>query len=172
MKAITSACAAIALTVGQASAGPCSSQIAAFQQQLSSRDAGAGPVLGTTSGTGAQNQISEAGATTRSTTEASHTAAEVRTGVDSEGSKRVGPTEAVSAAAAGAAASPQDVRLQQQGKPTQAQAAQNASPTTAASEDKLQKVAAALDRARELDGKNDSACMSAISDARMELNSD
>jgi hypothetical protein len=78
----------------------------------------------------------------------------------------------VGAATAGAAASPQDVRLQQQGRPTQAEAATNATPATAAGEDKLQKVMADLDRARELDGKNDSTCMSAISDARKVMNSD
>jgi len=43
--------------------------------------------------------------------------------------------------------------MRKQGRPTQAQAAQNATSTTAAGEDKLQKVTAALDRERELDGK-------------------
>ena len=171
MKRFIFACTAIALGGGPALGGPCSSQIADLEQHLSSRDAGAGPVLGTTSGTGAQNQISEAGSSTRSTTEASHIASEVHAG-DSSGSNRIGPTGAVGAATAGAAASPQDVRLQQQGRPTQAEAATNATPATAAGEDKLQKVMADLDRARELDGKNDSTCMSAISDARKVMNSD
>ena len=172
MKGFIFACTAIALGSGQALAGPCSGQIADFEQHLSGRDAGAGPVLGTTSGTGIQNQISEAGSSTRSTTEASHIASEIRAGEDSRGLNRIGPTGAVGAATAGAAASPQDVRLQQQGRPTQAEAATNATPATAAGEDKLQKVMADLDRARELDGKNDSTCMSAISDARKVMNSD
>jgi hypothetical protein len=171
MKRFISACAAIALSGGQALAGPCTSEIAAFEQHLSSRDAGAGPVLGTPSERGPQNQISEAGSSTRSTTEASRMPTEVRTG-DSNGSNRVGPMSAMSEATAGGAASPQDVRLQQQGKPTQAQAAKNATAATASDEDKLQKVTADLNRARELDGKNDSACMSAISDARKDMNSD
>jgi hypothetical protein len=166
-----SACAAIVLSGGQTLAGPCTSEIAALEQHLSSRDAGAGPVLGTTSGTGAENQISEAGSSTRSTTEASHITNEVRTGGDSNDSKRVGPTGAVGEATAGAAASPQDVRLQQQGQPTQAQAAKNATSATPSGEDKLQKVMADLNRARELEGKNDNACMSAIADARKEMNS-
>jgi hypothetical protein len=172
MKRFIFACTAIALGGGQALAGPCSSQIADFEQHLSSRDAGAGPILGTTSGTGTQNEISEAGSSTRSTTEASHIVSEVRGGGDSSASNRVGPTGAVGAATAGVAASPQDVRLQQQGKPTQAEAARKATPATAAGEDKLQKIMADLDRARELDGKNDSACMSVISDARKAMNSD
>jgi hypothetical protein len=75
-------------------------------------------------------------------------------------------------ATAGAAASPQDVRLQQQGRPPQAQAAMNGTAANTSSQDKLQKVTADLDRARELDGKNDSACMSAISDARKDISPD
>jgi ribosomal protein L18 len=52
-------------------------------------------------------------------------------------------------ATAGSAASAQDVRLQQQGQPTQAEAAQNGTPAApAAREDKLQKVAADLERQR------------------------
>jgi hypothetical protein len=172
MKRFVFVCTAIALGGGQALAGPCSGQIADFEHHLNSRDAGAGPVLGTTSGTGVQSQISEAGSSTRSTTEASYIASEVRAGGDSSGSNRVGPTGAVGAATAGAAASPQDVRLQQQGNPTQAEAATNATPATAAGEDKLQKIMADLDRARDLDGKDDSGCMSAISEARKAMNSD
>ena len=171
MKTIISACAAVLVSGGQVLAGPCASQIAAFEQHLSSRDAGAGPILGSQSGTGAANQISEAGGTTR-TTEASRMAAEVRTGEDSKGSKGMGPTGATGEATAGAAASPQDVRLQQEGKPTQAQAAKNAAPAAAAGEGRLQKIMADLDRARQLDGKNDTACMSAISEARKDMNSD
>ena len=95
----------MALSSGAAFAGPCSQQIAALQQNLSSRDAGAGPA-----------QTSS--------------------------------------------------RLQQQGQPTQAEAARNGALAAAANEDKLQKVTAALDRARVLDGKNDSACMGAVDEAR------
>jgi hypothetical protein len=65
-------------------------------------------------------------------------------------------------ATGGYAASAQDVRLQQQGQPTQAEAAQNGTPAAAMGEDKQQKVAADLDRARSLDGKNDSGCMGAV----------
>jgi hypothetical protein len=162
----------MALCTGPALAGPCTSQLSALQQHLSSRDAGAGPVLGTTSGAGAENQISEAGSSTRSTAEASHMASEVRTGADREDSKQVGPTGAVGQATAGGAASAQDVRLQQQGKPTQAQDATNATAAAASGQDKLQRITADLDRARKLDKNNDSACLDAISDARKDMNSD
>ena len=172
MKRFISACAAVALSGSQALAGPCTSQIAEFERHLSSRDAGAGPVLGTASGTGAQNQISEAGSTTRTTSEASHIASEVRTSGDGNNARRLGPTGAVGEATAGAAASSQDVRLQQQGRPTQAQAAMNATPGTSAGQDKLQRIQADLGRARELDQKNDSACSSALADARKDMNSD
>ncbi len=72
-------------------------------------------------------------------------------------------------ATGGSAASAQDVRLQQQGQPTQAEAAQNGTLAAAVGEDKLQKVAADLDRARSLDGKNDSGCMGAVNDARQSM---
>jgi hypothetical protein len=110
--------AAVALSSGASFAGPCSEQITALQQSMSSRDAGAGPL------------------------------------------------------ATGSAASAQDVRLQQQGQPTQAEAAQHGTPAAAVGEDKLQKVAADLDRARSLDGKNDSGCIGAVNDARKDMATD
>ena len=105
----------------------------------------------------------------RNTAEASRTAAEVRATGKSGGSDRVGRTDAMGRATGVSAASAQDVRLQQQGQPTQAEAAQNGTPAAAVGEDKLQKVAADLDRARSLDGKNDSGCMGAVYDARKDM---
>ena len=168
MKLLLAGCAALALSSGTVFAGPCSQQIAALQQNLSSRDAGAGPVQ-TGSPSGVSRQISEAGSSVRSTPEASATAAEVRSSGQGSGSNRVGPTGAMGEATAGSAASAQDARLQQQGQPTQAEAARNGTPAAAANEDKLQKVTAALDRARVLDAKNDSACMGAINEAEKAL---
>jgi hypothetical protein len=165
MKLLLAGCAALAVTSGAAFAGPCSQQIAALQQNLSSRDAGAGPVQASSTG-GTSRQISEAGSSVRGTPEASRSPAEIRTSGQGSGSDRVGPTEAVGQATAGSAASTQDARLQQQGQPTQAEAARNDTPAAAAKESKLQKVTAALDRARALDGKNDSACMGAVDEAR------
>jgi hypothetical protein len=81
MKWLLAGCAAVALSSGAAFAGPCSEQIAALQQSLSSRDAGAGPVQ-MKAGSGVSSQISEAGSSVRNTSEASRSAAEVRaTGV-------------------------------------------------------------------------------------------
>lgn len=165
MKLLLVGCAAVALTSGTAFAGPCSQQIAALQQNLSSRDAGAGPVQTSPTG-GVSREISEAGSSVRTTPEASSSAAEVRSSGQGSGSDRVGPTGAVGQATAGSAASTQDARLQQQGQPTQAEAAGNGTPAAAANEDKLRKITAALDRARVLDGKNDSACMGAVDAAR------
>ena len=162
--------AAIALSSGAAFAGPCSEQITELQQSLSSRDAGAGPVQ-MKAGSGTSSQISEAGSSVRTTSEASRSAAEVRAGQGS-GSDRIGPTDAMGRATGGSAASAQDVRLQQQGQPTQAEAAQNGTPAAAMGEDKLQKVAADLDRARSLDGKNDSGCVGAVNDARKHMATD
>jgi hypothetical protein len=171
MKWFLAGCAAVALTSGAAFAGPCSEQIAALQQSLSSRDAGAGPVH-MKAGGGTSSQVSEAGSSVRNTSEASRTAAELRATGQGSGSERVGPTAALGRATGGSAASAQDVRLQQQGQPTQAEAAQNGTPAAAVGEDKLQKVAADLDRARSLDAKNDSGCMGAVNDARKGMATD
>jgi hypothetical protein len=51
-------------------------------------------------------------------------------------------------------------------------AAQNGTPAAAVGEDKLQKVAADLDRERSLDGKSDSGCMGAVNDARKDMATD
>ncbi len=167
MKLLLIGCAAMALTSGAAFAGPCSQQIAALQQHLSSRDAGAGPVL-TSPASNESRQVSEAGSSVRATPEASTSAAEVRTSGQGSGSNRVGPTGAMSQATGGSAASPQDARLQQQGQPTQAEAARNGTPA-AADQDRLRKVTAALDRARTLDGRNDTSCMGAVDEAKKAL---
>ena len=172
MKWVLVGCAAIALSNGAAFAGPCSQEITALQRSLSSRDAGSGTVQ-TGSGSGTSSQISEAGSSVRSTSEASRSAAEVRgMGQDSRSTERVGPTGAMGQAAAGSAASAQDVRLQQQGQPTQAEAARSGTPAAAAGEDKLQRVAADLDRARRLDLQSDSGCMDAVNDARKNIAAD
>ena len=66
MKWLLAGCAAVALSSGAAFAGPCSEQIVALQQSLSSRDAGAGPVQ-MKAGSGTSSQISEAGSSVRNT---------------------------------------------------------------------------------------------------------
>jgi hypothetical protein len=169
MKWLLASCAAVALSGAAASAGPCSEQITALQRSMSARDAGAGAVQ-TTRNT--SEQVSEAGSSHRTTPEASRSAAEVRTTGQDGGAGRTGPTDTMSRATAGSAASPQDVRLQQQGQPTQAEAAQSGRPAAATGEDKLQKVAANLDRARSLDRNNDSGCLTAVSDARRDMAAD
>ena len=170
MKWLLAGCAAVALSSGASFAGPCSEEIKALQQSLSSRDAGAGPVqMKAESGT--SSQVSEAGSSVRNTTEASRSAAEVGATGQGSGSDRVGPTDAMGRATS-SAASAQDVRLQQQGQPTQAEAAQHGTPAAALGEDRLQKVAADLQRARSLDGKNDNGCMGAVNDARKDLAAD
>ncbi len=166
MKWLLAGCAAVALSGGAAFAGPCSQQITALQRTLSSHDAGAGPVH---TGEDTTKQISEAGSSVRGTPEATRGPAEIR---GQSGSDRTGPTSTMGRATGGSAASSQDVRLQQQGQPTQAEAMQNGTPAAAAGEDRLQRVTADLDRARMLDAKNDSTCMGAVDDARKAMATD
>ncbi len=176
MKWLLVSSAVAALTIGTAFAGPCSQQIDALQQTLSSRDAGAGPVLATGGKSGVSREISEAGSSVRNTPEASRSPAEVRQSANQSpngaGAGHIGPTGAVGQATTGSAASSQDARLQQQGRPTQAEAARNGTPEAAAAEDKVQKITAALDRARSLDRNNDSACMGALDEAKHAMAAD
>ena len=168
MKWLVAGCALVALGGSPVLAGPCSQQIDALQRILSSHDAGSGPVQGGQE-KDASRQVSEAGSSTRATTEAARSPAEVRTTAAGNGSDRTGPTGAIGQAAGGSATSPQDVRLQQQGQPTQAEAARNGTPSAARGEDRLQKVTAHLDRARSLDQRNDSACMGALDAAKQNM---
>jgi hypothetical protein len=63
--------------------------------------------------------------------------------------------------AQGRATSPQDVRLQQEGRPTVAQGGDVRSVDASMTQAK-----AALDKARSLDAKNDASCNSAVDEAR------
>lgn len=171
MKWLLAGCAAVALSGGAALAGPCAQQITALQHSLSRQDAGAGPTR-TSADTGRTDQVSEAGSSARSTSEASRSPAEIRTKGDNEGSNRTGSTQAMGQATGGSAVSPQDVRLQQQGQPTHAAAAKSGKPAAADGADRQQRIAADLDRARSLDEKDDSTCMGAINDARKTMATD
>ncbi|HET6198626.1 MAG TPA: hypothetical protein VFE12_22870 [Acetobacteraceae bacterium] len=171
MKWLLAGCAVAALSSGAAWAGPCAQQITALQRTLSSQDAGSGPVQASQDNA-ASRQASEAGSSTRATSEASRSPAEVGTSAQGQGGDRAGPTGTMNRATAGSAASAQDVRLQQQGRPTQAEAARNGTPDAARGDDKLQKVAADLERARSLDRKNDSSCLSAVDAAKKDLATD
>lgn len=151
--------AAVSLTA-PALAGPCSQQISALEKQMSSKDAGAGPV---SSGNNNNPAITEAGSGTRATTEASRTAAEIRTPGQGASGERTGPTGSMNQATSGSAASPQDVQRQQQGQPTAAQAARTGVQTGGQSQSQAM---AALDRARNLDKAGDTGCMSAVDDAK------
>ena len=171
MKWLFAGCAVVALSAGPALAGPCSQQIADLQRTLSSKDAGSGPVQAGQE-KDASRQVSEAGSSTRATNEASNSPAEVRTTNGDQKSGHTGPTPGMNSATAGSAASAQDVRLQQQGQPTQAEAARNGTPSHASGEDRIQKVTADLDRARNLDAKNDRACMGALDAAKQAMATD
>ena len=171
MKWLLAGCAVVALSGGAASAGPCAQQIAAFAADFSSQDAGSGPVQ-VDQEKDVSRQVSVAGSSTRTTSEASRSPAEVRMSDQGRGADQAGPTGTMSRATGGSAASAQDVRLQQQGRPTQAEAVRNGTPDAARGDDRLQKVAADLDRARSLDQKNDGSCMSAIDAAKRDMAAD
>jgi hypothetical protein len=90
---ILGTCAALALSIAAAQAGPCSSEIEGLSKTMASKDAGAGPT------SGASGSASSA--------------------TPSAGQHP--PTTAMSQATQGSATSPQDVRQQTAGQPTAAQ---------------------------------------------------
>lgn len=141
-------------------AGPCSQQIGALEKQMNSKDAGAGPV---SAGNNNNPAITEAGSGTRSTPEASRSAAEVGTSGQGAAGGRTSPTRSMNQATSGSAASAQDVQRQQQGQPTAAQAAQAGVQTGGQN---AAQAMAALDRARALDKAGDSGCTQAVEDAK------
>ena len=125
-------------------AGPCSDQIA----ELSRVTSGGGAP--TTTGAVATPPAS-AGAAKPGEASASGTgkqAADQRSG-----------TREMNAAAGQAATSPEDVRRQQQGQPTTAQAADRAS-------ERMPMAKAKLEQARLLDERGDAGCMTLVNEAR------
>jgi len=139
-------CAVLALQVGVAQAGPCTAEIDNLTKTLASMDAGAGPT---------------SGAITRETTGA-------RPSADPKsGKEQHPPTETMSRATQGGAASPQDVQRQTEGQPT---AAEQAKGRVAGGSGNRAAASAALDRARALDQEGKLPdCVDAINEARRHL---
>lgn len=129
--------AALVLAATAASAGTCTTEIETLQKRLSSSDAGMGP----TGNVGAMGTVTETG-------------------------KTHPPTDAMNQATEGKAASPNDVISQNQGTPTDSEAAAGqyggAGGAAQASD--------ALQRARQFDqAGNESACMDEIAKAKAQL---
>lgn len=118
-----------------AAAGSCTAQIEELEKTLASTDAGMGPT-----GTGTD-------AVTGTGTVEQHP-----------------PTDAMGQAAEGKATSPDDVLQQNQGEPTDSDAAEAGQTSTAAG---IDDALGALQRAKELDQKGDeAACMAEIAKAK------
>jgi len=131
--------AGVMLAAGSAAAGPCTAEIETLEKALAATDAGMGPTGGVTGGAVGGATDGAVGAAP----EAQHP-----------------PTETMNQAAEGKATSPEDVLQQNQGAPTDADAAQAGQTTTAAGVDEASD---ALRRAKELDKAGDeAACMSEI----------
>jgi hypothetical protein len=143
--------------VGVVSAGPCSDQIAELSRLTSG---GASP---TTTGSTAANP----GAATVGNPGAGGMAAAKPGEASQPGSGRQSAdqrsgTREMNAAAGQVATSAEDVRRQQEGRPTTAQAANQAS-------ERLPAAKAKLDQARQLDEQGNSGCMTLVNEARAVL---
>lgn len=127
--------AGLLLATGSATAGICTGEIESLEKTLATTDAGMGPTgTGTDTATGA-------GAT-----------------------EQHPPTETMNQAAEGKATSPEDVLQQNQGAPTDSDAAEAGQMATAAG---IDDATDSLQRAKELDQKGDeAACMTEIGKAK------
>lgn len=155
---IRSTLAATAVALALASpvqAGPCSDDIAALAHLMNNPTGkGSGALSGTAPGAiASEAPMPEATATGPSGKEQGTLAGNAPDGTG----KAVDPT-------GGIATSAQDVQLQQAGKPT---AAQGGDPREL--EAQRQEAMAALDRARELDARDDAACTAAVDEAHEHL---
>jgi hypothetical protein len=134
--------AGLVLAAAAASAGTCTTEIETLQKKLSSSDAGMGPAGNSVGGNGVGGTIAETG-------------------------KLQPPTGAMNEATQGKAASPNDVLSQNQGAPTDAEAATAGQFGTAAG---IAQASEALQRARQLDQAGDeTACMNEIGTAKTQL---
>jgi hypothetical protein len=142
--------ALIAFGVGIASAGPCSDQIAELSRVTSG---GASPMTtGATSSPGAAT-VGNVGGAGAKPGEASDT------GTGKQSADQRGGTREMSAVAGQIATSPEDVRRQQEGRPTASQAADQAS-------ERVPMAKAKLEQARLLDEQGNAGCMALVNEAR------
>ena len=127
--------AGLLFAAGSAAAGSCTAQIEELEKTLASTDAGMGP-------TGTAADAVPATGTT----------------------EQHPPTDTMSQAAEGKATSPEDVLQQNQGEPTDSDAAEAGQTSTAAG---IDDASGSLQRAKELDQKGDeAACMAEIAKAK------
>ncbi len=153
----------LAVAAGPASAGPCSAKIAELEKQMSNP-------TGKESGTMAGNAPGAIQSKTVPPQTGTPNGAAQPTGDAGMQGKAVGTTMAGNAPNAmarpvdpanGRATSPQDVRLQTAGQPTTAQGG-----NAAMLDGHLSQAKAALDKAKDLDAKNDASCKGAVDQAQ------
>ena len=180
---LLASCAFLALPIGAANAGPCTSEIDSLSKVLAAQDAGSGPTPGAPLGAGQHppttamsqaDQSTSASAAAEQANKPQHPPTEIMnretTGMAPPASNPAPkadehpPTAAMNQATQGSAASPQDAQRQTQGKPAAAQEAQgqiNESHSFASA-------MAALERARVFDQHGREAdCLSAVGQAKL-----
>ena len=148
---------AVLVSPSMALAGPCSDQIAELSRVTSG---GASPMTtGATSNPAASipGAATVGGSSTAAAGSKPGEAADAGTGKQSA-DQRSGTRE-MSAVAGQVATSPDDVRRQQEGRPTASQSADQASQ-------RLPMAKAKLDQARVLDEQNNAGCMALVNEAR------
>jgi hypothetical protein len=179
---ILGSCAFLALSIGTAAAGQCTSEIESLSKTLAAKDAGSGPTASGAANPGQHPPTAATSAADTSTTASTSAAksnqpqhpptASMNTAASSLGSKSGAdtakpreehpPTAAMNEATKGSAASPQDVQRQTAGQPTAAQQAQGSTGSP-----NQQSASELLEQARGFDkAGQEGRCMDAIQQAK------
>lgn len=166
---LSALCLGIVVLPNVAAAGPCSDQIAELGRKLSQSPSLGAPTTGTLTGSN-PNNAPGASAAASAAPQPTGTSADNRVG------GTLGTKEANAAVGNMVATSPQDVRRQQEGLPTAAAVAGAGSgksvETTpgqgsgAALNDRMSQAKMELEKARQLDQKDDPACRGSIDRTR------
>jgi hypothetical protein len=177
---ILGSCVFLALPIGAAAAGQCTSEIDSLSKILAAKDAGSGPVASGTANPGQHPPTAAMSAADPSTTASTaaaksnqpqhpptasmNTAASNLSTSTTKPREEHPPTAAMNEATKGSAASPQDVQRQTAGQPTAAQHAQGAASGAPADKPSA---SALLEQARGFDkAGQEGRCMDAIQQAK------
>jgi hypothetical protein len=179
---ILASCTVLALPVGTAAAGQCTSEIDNLSKVLAAQDAGSGPTPGAPLGAGqhppttAMSQADQSGTASSAAAQAGktqHPPTEIMNRETTGSAPPAGaepksaehpPTAAMNQQMQGGAASPQDVQRQTQGQPTAAQQAQGQISESHG----VAGAMAALERARMFDQHGrEGDCLGAVGQAKL-----
>jgi hypothetical protein len=156
-------------------AGPCTDDIAKLGRQLAAMPGLGAPISEPAAGLSVGQKTAQTGQTAPAAADKAQPGGASLAGGGSPGTvggvagpvgAATGSQQANQVATGQIATSPADVRLQSEGKPTMAQQAAQGQSVAAGSDDKASQAKMALQRATDLNAKNDASCKSEIDRAQ------